>query len=294
VKTCPSKPFNSLKEALSFLFDEVVGVLDEISISGGDINQAGKLSLDNGHNLFIKRNLYEKIELFKCEISGLTALGKSGLIGVPQVLAYGFDRGKSFLLLPHIQSSVTNCFWKELGQNLATLHKTDRGEKFGFHENNFIGSNHQINDWKESWVDFFRICRLEYQINLGKAYFDSSLSRQILSLLDKLDLLLPEPEYPSLLHGDLWKGNIIHGDRGIPWIIDPAVYYGHFEADLAMTELFGTFHRDFYHAYREENPLSSGYGERRDLYNLYHLLNHLNMFGPSYLSSVESIIKRYV
>ena len=129
---------------------------------------------------------------------------------------------------------------------------------------------------------------------MAEQYFEASERRMINNLLERLDTLLIEPEYPSLLHGDLWSGNFMTGDDGKAWLIDPAVYVGHAEADIAMTELFGGFSEEFYSAYRETAPMQAGYEDRRDLYNLYQLLNHLNMFGGSYLSSVRRIVRRYV
>ena len=128
---------------------------------------------------------------------------------------------------------------------------------------------------------------------MAEYYLRGFFNKKIITLLDKLSVLLVEPEKPSLLHGDLWSGNYIVGNDGRAWLIDPAVYVGHFEADLAMTELFGRFPSDFYRAYSEKNPIDGGYKDRRDLYNLYHLLNHLNLFGGSYLGAVRQILQKY-
>ena len=165
--------------------------------------------------------------------------------------------------------------------------------RFGLDRDNYIGAGEQINTPKASWVDFFRECRLSVQLRRASHYFDHNLLALSSRLLDRLSELLTEPASPALLHGDLWSGNYIEGSDGKAWLIDPAVYLGHPEADLAMTELFGRFHPGFYRAYQEESPLQAGYEDRRDLYNLYHLLNHLNLFGPSYLSAVAGIIRRY-
>ncbi|MDC7223145.1 MAG: fructosamine kinase family protein, partial [Spirochaetales bacterium] len=135
---------------------------------------------------------------------------------------------------------------------------------------------------------------LEYQIRLNASQLDQTVSRQFLHFLDLLEAYLPEPEYPSLLHGDLWSGNVLAGPDGRAWILDPAAYYGHPEVDLAMTELFGSSPNSFYSGYNEVSPISSDYAERRDIYNLYHLLNHLHMFGSSYLMSIKAILERFV
>ena len=151
-----------------------------------------------------------------------------------------------------------------------------------------------MNTAYDSWIDFFRECRLKPQFESAAPYFDQSDQKKISRILERADRILIEPEHPSLLHGDLWSGNVIAGNDGRAWLIDPAVYVGHAEADIAMTELFGGFSPSFYGAYCEAAPMQPGYHRRRNLYNLYHLLNHLNLFGQAYLSSVKHIINEYV
>ncbi|MDO4407128.1 MAG: fructosamine kinase family protein, partial [Eubacteriales bacterium] len=160
---------------------------------------------------------------------------------------------------------------------------------------NYIGSTPQINTPKDSWVDFFRECRLHPQVRMAydAGYLERSAIRQADSIMERLETLLPEPDHPSLLHGDLWGGNYMTGPDGKAWLIDPATYVGHREADLAMTELFGGFSPAFYSTYRSIAHVDTGYGERRDLYNLYHLLNHVNLFGYSYVGSVLRILNRF-
>ena len=151
----------------------------------------------------------------------------------------------------------------------------------------------QENTPEHSWIIFFRNHRLIPQFKKAEVWFDSSDRKRISRLLDNLEDDLQEPDFPSLLHGDLWSGNYITGKDGEAWLIDPAVYVGHAEADLAMTELFGGFPQRFYGAYNEVNPIDPGFRDRRDLYNLYHLLNHLNLFGGSYLEPVKQILRVY-
>lgn len=171
---------------------------------------------------------------------------------------------------------------------------TDRNEgaewKYGFVADNYIGAAIQINTPKKSWVEFFRECRLLPQLRMADRYLDTGLRRKADRLLAHLDRYLREPEFPSLVHGDLWGGNVLCGSDGRAWLIDPAAYVGDFETDLAMTELFGRFPPAFYRAYQEENPVDGGYQERKPIYQLYHLLNHLNLFGRSYLGSVAAIL----
>lgn len=164
--------------------------------------------------------------------------------------------------------------------------------KYGFDCDNYIGRRRQVNTGYDSWIGFFRDCRLEPQFQDADRYFDREDWKRIGRFLDHIDDILVEPEYPSLLHGDLWSGNVITGNDGGAWLIDPAVYVGHAEADLAMTELFGGFPQAFYDAYKEAAPLQPGYERRRDVYNLYHLLNHLNMFGRMYLPEVKCVLER--
>ena len=169
---------------------------------------------------------------------------------------------------------------------------TDEGAewKYGFVADNYIGAAIQINTPKKSWVEFFRECRLLPQLRMADRYLDAGLRRKADRLLAHLDRYLREPEFPSLVHGDLWGGNVLCGSDGRAWLIDPAAYVGDFETDLAMTELFGRFPPAFYRAYQEENPVDGEYQERKPIYQLYHLLNHLNLFGRSYLGSVEAIL----
>lgn len=190
-------------------------------------------------------------------------------------------------------------YWEVFAHELAAMHQASTADLvmdgiYGFFCDNYIGSGNQCNTAHDRWIPFFRDCRLEPQFRRAAHYFDSRDQRNISRLLDHLDDYLVEPEYPSLLHGDLWSGNVMTGDNGRAWLIDPAAYVGHAEADLAMTELFGGFSRTFYDAYKEAAPIQSGYDDRRDLYNLYQLLNHLNLFGTAYLSPVKRIVRKYV
>ena len=174
------------------------------------------------------------------------------------------------------------------------MNPEDENQKYGFSEDNYIGAGPQKNDPPESWIEFYRECRLLPQIRRAERYLDPPVRRKAERILDHLDSYLREPEFPSLLHGDLWSGNMMCGSGSSAWIIDPAVYVGDFEADLAMTQLFGSLPGRFYAAYSEINPIDrEGYPERRKLYDLYHLLNHLNLFGAGYLGSVVEIIKRF-
>ena len=296
------KIYNTLQEGIRSFFGESVTIKDESYVSGGDINEAKCLKLSNGERIFVKSNSIANSDFFAAEELGISAIAATDTVQVPKLLFRGEDEsaGKSFLAMDHISGADrVKSFWEVFGQNLAAMHMADTGSfvsdaKFGFDTNNFIGASFQLNTPRGSWLDFFRECRLEPQFRMAESYFDDSDVKKILLLLDRLPELLVEPNHPSLLHGDLWSGNYIVGNDGKAWLIDPAVYVGHAEADLAMTELFGRFPVGFYDAYSAVNPIDPGYKDRRDLYNLYHLINHLNLFGGTYYSAVISTIDYYI
>ena len=280
-------------------FGRNISVSSSVPVAGGDINRAYRLTLSNGLPVFLKANKRENLPFFIAESEGLSAIAQTKAIGIPGVLGYGEDlKYGSFLLLEWCEGSRTKAFYENFGHQLAAMHRADTSAllpkgRFGFPGENFIGSAPQINTPRDSWISFFRDCRLLPQFTRAERYFSSADLRAVDSLLDGLNTLLPEPEFPSLLHGDLWGGNYIAGNDGEVRLIDPAAYVGHYEADLAMTELFGGFPERFYAAYNESNPIPKEYRKRRDLYNLYHLLNHLNLFGEGYLGSVLRMIRQY-
>lgn len=298
--------YHSLEDVIKDVFGNGATIIRKERIHGGDINDAYKINLSTGENIFIKTNSIKNAKFFTTESHGLQALRSTGKIGVPKVIGRGVDKHQNFafLLLEYMESAPRiKSYWETFGHELAQLHRAEclhlikskeQNVKYGFSENNFIGSNPQKNDAKETWIDFYRECRLLPQIKMADAYFDSRTRKKFLFLLDHLDAYLREPEFSSLLHGDLWSGNALCGNDGKAWILDPAVYIGDFETDLAMTQLFGSFPSAFYAAYHEINPINPGYAERKNLYHLYHLLNHLNLFGRSYLGSVIDILNRYV
>lgn len=293
------RSYNSLEQAVNGCFGEDVKISGRSFVGGGDINDAFCLSLSNGRQVFVKSNSVNNISFFEAESAGLEAIASTGAIKTPKLLCMGCDRraGISFLMMEMIESArpAKDC-WEVFGNELAAMHGADtsafvRGGRFGFVSDNFIGASKQINECRDTWIGFFRQCRLEVQFRMAERYFDRDLAAGINRFLDHLDEILIEPKQPSLLHGDLWSGNIITDHDGRAMLIDPAVYVGHAEADIAMTELFGRRPEGFYRAYRESGLLQPGYERRRDIYNLYHLLNHLNLFGRSYLGSVVDIIK---
>ncbi len=299
----------SFAEALVSLFGKTIAINRTDRVSGGDINKAYALSLNNGKRIFMKANAKQNINFFTAEAAGLCAIASTGTIGTPEILCTGTDDGEdvgySFLLLKYIErGKPCSDYWEDFANKLAALHNADTSgffdtgssssSRFGFFQDNFVGARPQTNTPCNSWISFFRDNRLAPQFKAADSYFTAHDRELNTKLLDHLEEFLLEPEKPSLLHGDLWSGNAMCGPDGKAMLIDPACYVGHAEADLAMTELFGGFPKEFYEAYREANPLQPGYEERRDLYNLYQLLNHLNLFGPSYLSAVQSVVAEYV
>lgn len=294
----------SLAQALVSLYGNSVAIAETDRLSGGDINKAYGLTLNTGAHIFMKANSKANADFFTAEAAGLSAIEATGVIKTPEILCTGTDDGEdvgySFLLLKFIKSAKPRTdYWETFARDLAALHKADTkifeiSGKFGFFQNNFIGARAQNNTPSDSWISFFRDNRLAPQFKDADSYFTAEDRTKITKLLDHLEDFLIEPNQPSLLHGDLWSGNVMCGPEGKAMLIDPAAYIGHAEADLAMTELFGGFPEKFYDAYREANPLEPGYENRRDLYNLYQLLNHLNLFGSTYLGPVLSIVDEYV
>jgi len=232
--------------------------------------------------------------MFDAEAKGLKLLRNANAIEIPTVIGIGEDDDNQFILLDFIeQGPQTRSYWKDLGVRLANLHKTTTLH-FGLDHDNYIGSLRQFNPTSQSWIDFFVHQRLNVQLKFA---VDSGLAgTQLVSLFEslypKLTSLLSK-EKPALIHGDLWSGNIITTSRGDPCLIDPAVYYGCREVDLAMTKLFGSFPSEFYQVYDQAYPLLPGYEDRLDLYNLYPLLVHLNLFGAQYMNPITGILRRF-
>lgn len=272
-------------------------ITNQYSVSGGCINDAKILHTDSGKQLFIKTNYNNLPGMFLNEANGLKELLKANSIRVPKVICVEED----FILLEAIKSSsMSNNFFEDFGRRFAQLHKYSE-KYFGFYENNYIGSTPQINIPDESeqtdWTSFYFNKRLKFQFDLAEknGFAREELRKAFSQLEDRIEELLSyDVEKPSLLHGDLWSGNFMIDENGNACLIDPAVYYGNREADLAMTKLFGGFDNKFYSAYEEEFPLQNGYAYRENIYKLYHVLNHLNLFGSGYYQQAVSLIKYYL
>lgn len=234
--------------------------------------------------------------MFDLEAKGLALLGE-GPLRVPRVLSTGSYSDVDCLILEAVQTGAPNAdFFEQLGAGLADTHRQQTQSDFGWLWDNYLGTTVQPNQRHRNWVEFFRDERLVHQLQLARSR--GLGSRELFKLGEKLcerlDRLLGLPEDPpSLLHGDLWNGNFLSSDAGSPVLIDPAVYYGRREADLAMPALFGGFPSSFWGAYQENWPLEGGWEDRLEIYKLYHLLNHLNLFGSGYLDACVEILRRF-
>lgn len=251
------------------------------SIAGGCINQAMRVR-GEGRDFFVKISAASGLSMFEAEAAGLREIAESGTVRVPEPVCSGVCGANAYLVLEYLAFGRGGS-GALLGRQLAAMHRVMRPQ-FGWTRDNTIGSTPQINAWSDDWVRFWRERRLRFQFDLAQENgWGGSLQKSGVQLLDRLEGFFDDyrPQ-PSLLHGDLWSGNHAYLADGQPVIFDPAVYFGDREADIAMTELFGGFGRDFYAGYTEIWPLDAGYAVRKDLYNLYHILNHLNLFGGSY------------
>jgi len=261
-------------------------------VGGGDISAAWRLETDSG-SAFVKTGPEASYDMFAAEAEGLAELAAAGAVRVPGVLTHGAGRGTAFIAMEWLDvERPTRETEARLGTQLAELHRTTQ-ERYGWHRNNTIGLTPQHNDWTDDWIAFFRRHRLGFQLQLAADKgFTGPLQARGAQLMERLPALFGDyVPAASLLHGDLWGGNRASAN-GEPVIFDPAVYYGDRESDLAMTRLFGGFGAAFYEAYEASAPLAPGHEARCDLYQLYHVLNHLNLFGVGYLGRAQELMRR--
>lgn len=282
----------------SVLEDRLNVTIDSVApVGGGCIANACRLETE-ASPFFLKYGDDDVARTFPGEAAGLDALDEADSpLQIPSVLdvEQATEERPGYLVMEWVNPGRKGRrFWERFGKGLAALHR-HTADEYGFDRDNFIGQLPQQNDWRDVWPIFFRELRLEPQVAMARerGRWRSSWTRPLEKLYRRLPELMPGAPEPSILHGDLWKGNFMVTAMGDPALIDPAAYYGHREADLAMTELFGGFDDTFYEAYRSTWSLEPGYETRREVYNLYHLINHLNHFGGRYAGSVESTLKMF-
>ena len=296
----PSKPvWQTISNAVCACTGQPFAVEYIRTVSGGCINNAVIIG-DRNTSYFVKLNSATRAEMFEAEADGLRDLANAQALRVPEPLCFGKDDEYSWLVLENLalensgeSAAKSNPDWDQLGRGLALIHRRQH-ERYGWHRDNTIGSTPQPNDYCDDWIEFLRDRRIGYQLDLAaRNGYGNSLQTRGHQLLDRLPgLFAGYVPAASLLHGDLWSGNVAFLGNGEPVLFDPAVYYGDRETDVAMTELFGGFAAAFYRGYETAWPLDNGYPLRKHLYNLYHLLNHLNLFGTGYLSQCQVTIDR--
>lgn len=276
------------------LHDNGVRVSNEsnpIAIGGGDISQAWRIDTTDGP-IFVKTSAASALDMFEAEADGLSELAAANAIRVPEVIGCGLAENDSFIATEWLDfERPTTAVERQLGEQLAQLHRKQQN-RFGWYRNNTIGLTPQVNTTTDNWIEFFRRYRLQVQLELAKeSGFIGELQELGQRLAEQLEAFFDgyEPA-ASLLHGDLWSGNWACSN-GQAVLFDPAVYYGDRESDIAMTRLFGGFGTEFYAAYDACWPLESGYEQRCRLYQLYHVLNHLNLFGRGYLGRALGLMR---
>lgn len=263
-------------------------------LSGGCINECFVYKMDKGA-FFVKLNKRESLAMFEAEVQGLDSLRATKTIRIPKTYCCGsLPEGGAYLIMEYIvPGKMKSWTQKRFGEDLASLHLAEGASRFGFVCDNTIGSTSQKNSWNTSWVDFFLLNRLQEQLDLAdKTNGDETLrdyGKKVLKIVPKLFEGISIK--PSLIHGDLWSGNMLVDEEGRVAIVDPAAYYGHHEAEFGMMEMFGGGSLEFYEAYHQKIPKQEGFEERQLVYKLYHILNHLNLFGRGYYSSCLSIMK---
>ena len=283
--------WTEIAQAISQKTGQEFAIANTQSVSGGCINQSYRVS-GNGTEYFVKLNQASQVEMFAAEALGLEEMYATQTITVPQPICWGTAANSSYIVMGWLNLGGRNSgSWTEMGRQLASMHRQGQSKRFGWSRNNTIGSTPQVNTWMDNWADFFAQQRIGYQLKLAKRRGGSFPDTKKVIEAVKAKLSDRQPE-ACILHGDLWSGNAAIASDGSPVILDPATYYGDREADLAMTELFGGFPAAFYRGYNEVWQLDDGYQRRKSLYNLYHVLNHFNLFGGGYGNQAQRIISQ--
>ncbi|MGB3534310.1 MAG: fructosamine kinase family protein [Microcoleaceae cyanobacterium] len=290
--------WDKIANHISQVTGESFKISDRRSVSGGCINQGYRLSNGSRH-YFVKLNQASQVAMFEAEMLGVQQMYSTQTIRVPQPLCWGTAEKSAYIVLEWIEmgGGSNRSAMAEMGRQLAQMHQWQPDKEypgysqFGWDINNTIGSTPQINTWTENWIEFWIEYRINYQLKLAQKRGKNF--NQAERLLNKIpEILADYNPKPSLVHGDLWGGNASVTSDGEPVIFDPAAYFGDREVDIAMTELFGSFSATFYQGYQEVWPLEPGYERRKTLYNLYHILNHFNLFGGGYASQAERMIQQ--
>lgn len=292
-----------INDVMTMMWDKIAAHIAEVtgesfkvenhrSVGGGCINQGYRLdSQDNTY--FVKLNKASSVEMFAAEAMGLEQIWHTQTIRVPKPICTGTAENSAYIVLEWLDlgGRSGSAVWQEMGRKLAQMHRNSISDRFGWNRQNTIGSTPQPNHWTDDWAEFWTKHRIGYQLKLAKrrgGYFPEGDE-----LLPKIpEILAGHTPQPSLVHGDLWGGNASVTAAGEPVIFDPATYYGSREVDIAMTELFGGFPPAFYQGYQDEWPLEPGYEKRKKLYNLYHVLNHFNLFGGGYAGQAKHLMQQ--
>ncbi|MEO1342169.1 MAG: fructosamine kinase family protein [Cyanobacteria bacterium J06635_13] len=285
--------WTEIAQAIGHATGKEFAIANTQSVSGGCINQGYRVSSSDAV-YFVKINTASQVEMFAAEALGVKQMSATQTITVPQPVCWGTAGNSSYIVLQWLDfARGDDRSWTAMGHQLAALHREGTNENFGWSQNNTIGSTPQINTWMSNWADFFAQQRIGYQLKLAQRRGGSfpELNLVVDTVRDKLADRKPQP---ALVHGDLWSGNAAIAADGSPVIFDPATYYGDRETDIAMTELFGGFPSAFYRGYNEAWQLDDGYQQRKNIYNLYHVLNHFNLFGGSYGNQARRIIEKII
>ncbi|MDC0835974.1 fructosamine kinase family protein [Geitlerinema sp. CS-897] len=272
---------------------EPFGISTNQSVGGGCISQGSTIS-DGKRTFFVKLNQASAADMFAAEAVGVKEMWETHTIRVPKPICWGTAGNSAYLVMEWLDlrgRGGGSQVWEQMGRQLAQMHRTGTRDRFGWDRNNTIGSTPQVNTWTEDWAEFFAEHRIRFQLRLAARKgmrFDGGEA-----LVENIpQLLAGHQPIPSIVHGDLWGGNASVTADGEPVIFDPATYYGDREVDIAMTELFGGFSGAFYQGYNEEWSLDEGYDLRKTLYNLYHIINHFNLFGSGYAGQAQRMIQQ--
>lgn len=293
------KQWQSIEQHIEQITGQRFIVAHQQSLGGGSINSAFLLTAQTGKRFFVKTNRSGQQSMFEAEAKGLQEIASSQAIKVPMPLCFGDDARQSYIVMEYLEMN-SQANQVVLGEQLAAMHMIT-AERFGWDIDNTIGATHQPNAWMDNWLTFWSEQRLGFQLKLAAK---NGYGGELQQLGERLLVVMPKlfdghDVAPSMLHGDLWGGNVAglsasNQSAGVPVIFDPAFYYGDREADIAMTYVFGGFSPDFYASYQNVSPLDDGFAVRKTFYNIYHIINHLNLFGGGYHAQAIHMLKQVI